>query len=254
MLDMGFAEDLETILVGDPGRPPDGALLGHDLARRSQASPSATCTTRSGSRSTRDAIGAGDGAAASARSRTSCGGRTSSPRCAASSTWRTRPRRWSSAGPAARSTISPKRSAPAATTRRRSTAAWPRRAATGSWAASATVRWTSSSRPMSRHADSTSSTSRTSSTTTSRRTPTRTCTGSAGPAGPAGRASRSRSSSRASTGCCATSRRRPGQARDRPIPDRRRPARTAHGDPARQPARGARSATASTDSGASSSR
>ena len=32
MLDMGFAEDLETILAGDPGRAPDGALLGHDLA------------------------------------------------------------------------------------------------------------------------------------------------------------------------------------------------------------------------------
>ena len=32
MLDMGFAEDLETLLSARPADAPDGALLGHDLA------------------------------------------------------------------------------------------------------------------------------------------------------------------------------------------------------------------------------
>ena len=69
---------------------------------------------------------------------------------------------------------------------------------------------TSSSPPTSPPAASTSSGSATSSTTTSRPTPSPTCTGSAAPAGPAAAATRSRSSPRASATCSSTSRRPPG--------------------------------------------
>ena len=37
MLDLGFLEDVETILSRCPVRPPDGALLGHDPARDQEA-------------------------------------------------------------------------------------------------------------------------------------------------------------------------------------------------------------------------
>ena len=40
MLDLGFLEDVERILVADPLEPPDGAVLGDDAAARSASSPS----------------------------------------------------------------------------------------------------------------------------------------------------------------------------------------------------------------------
>ena len=43
MLDMGFAEDLEAILEAVPDDAPDRAVLGHDAAAASTASPSGTC-------------------------------------------------------------------------------------------------------------------------------------------------------------------------------------------------------------------
>ena len=51
MLDMGFADDIESILESDARRPPDGAVLGDDAARGSTPSPSATNAIRSASRS-----------------------------------------------------------------------------------------------------------------------------------------------------------------------------------------------------------
>ena len=47
MLNMGFIEDIETILAATPARTPDGALLRHPAARASAAWPTATCATRS---------------------------------------------------------------------------------------------------------------------------------------------------------------------------------------------------------------
>ena len=46
MLDLGFLEDVETILVALPLRPPDRPVLGHDAAARSSAWPRSACTTR----------------------------------------------------------------------------------------------------------------------------------------------------------------------------------------------------------------
>ena len=72
MLDMGFAEDLETILVGDPGvaaRPPSSRPRSR---RPSPGSPSATCANRPASPSTRSGSPRAR-APASARSPTSSG-------------------------------------------------------------------------------------------------------------------------------------------------------------------------------------
>ena len=76
--------------------------------RRSRGSPSATCATRPGSRSTPRSARP-TASRASARPPTSCGGSTSCRRCAASSTSRIRRPRSSSRGPAARWTTWPRR-------------------------------------------------------------------------------------------------------------------------------------------------
>ena len=51
MLDMGFADDIESILDAHARRAPDGAVLGDDAAAHQRASPSATSAIRCGSRS-----------------------------------------------------------------------------------------------------------------------------------------------------------------------------------------------------------
>ena len=139
-------------------------------------------------------------------------------------------RRSSSPAPAARSTTSRRRSAAAAATPRRSTAAYagaarpdhgplPRRRARR-------ARRHRRRRPRPRHR----ARHPRRQLRRARRRPRPTCTASAGPAGPVARASRSPSSSRASTGCCATSSASIGRAaRDRQAADRRRPARAAAG-------------------------
>ena len=89
MLDMGFAEDLDTILSRDAGGPPDRALLGHDLAddhADRQAAPSRSGAHHGPRREARPATAS----RASARPPTSCAGSTSCPRCAGSSMSRTR--------------------------------------------------------------------------------------------------------------------------------------------------------------------
>ena len=76
MLDMGFAEDLETILSATPEDAPDGALLGDDLAPIAQIAraPPAGPGARHGSSR---APATRDGARGSARSPTSSGAPTS---------------------------------------------------------------------------------------------------------------------------------------------------------------------------------
>ena len=51
MLDMGFADDIESILGADAHRSPDRAVLGDPAAADRRASPGATCATRCASRS-----------------------------------------------------------------------------------------------------------------------------------------------------------------------------------------------------------
>ena len=51
MLNMGFAEDVETILADTPDEQAGGAVLGDDAARRSAGCRRSTCTTPSRSRS-----------------------------------------------------------------------------------------------------------------------------------------------------------------------------------------------------------
>ena len=109
MLDMGFADDLETILGALPRDPPDRAVLGDDrradrAARRAPPAPPGRASASSGS-GRRRARRPG-----SARSPTSCAARTSSPRSGGSSTSRTAPRRSCSRGRGARWTTSPRRS------------------------------------------------------------------------------------------------------------------------------------------------
>ena len=192
----------------DADRAPDGALLGHDLAdhHADRQAPPARPGADQGPRR--------EGAAR--RARPGPPGRVRRPpdRQARRAVPDPR-RRGPDLDPRLRADPRrggrPRRGAERARPRRRrpSTAGWPRRAATGSWAASATARSTSSWRPTWPRAASTSSTSRTSSTSTSRRTRMPTSIASAGRGGPAARAWPSPWSSRASTGCCATSRRPP---------------------------------------------
>ena len=129
MLDMGFAEDLETLLSATPAER-QTALFSATIPRPSRASPSATCANRSGSRSTPKAP-PGMVPRWSARSPTSSGAPTSWRRSAGSSMSRTRPPRSSSHGRVARSTTWRRRSARAATMPAPSTAASRRRVATG---------------------------------------------------------------------------------------------------------------------------
>jgi len=107
MLDMGFAEDLDTILSATPGD-------------RQTALFSATISptiTRIAKRHLRDPAGSRSmrrkpprmASPGSARRPTSCGGSISCRRSAASSTSRIQRPRWYSHGPAARSTTWPKR-------------------------------------------------------------------------------------------------------------------------------------------------
>ncbi len=102
MLDMGFAEDLETILSARAGGAADGALLGHDLAghRAHRQRAPAQAGPRHG-RADKRAEGRGRRAGPPGRLRRAAAP-TSSRRCAGSWTWRTRPRRSSSPGHAAR--------------------------------------------------------------------------------------------------------------------------------------------------------
>ena len=51
MLDMGFADDIDSILQATPERAPDGAVLGDDAARGSTRSAASTNATRFASRS-----------------------------------------------------------------------------------------------------------------------------------------------------------------------------------------------------------
>ena len=95
--------------VGDAGRTPDGALLGHDLGRPSRAI--AKRHLRDPARikvHAEKAVGRRCSARPADRLRRAPRP-TSWPRCAASSTSKTRPRPSSSAGRAARSTTSPRR-------------------------------------------------------------------------------------------------------------------------------------------------
>ncbi len=98
---------------------------------------------------------------------------------------------------------------PRATRRWPSTATSRRCSASAPSTSSRPASSTSSSPPTSPPAASTSSGSATSSTTTSPPTPSPTCTASAAPAGPGAAATRSRSSPRASATCSSTSRRPP---------------------------------------------
>ena len=122
MLDMGFAEDLETILAATPDER-QTALFSATIsptitriAKRHLRRPGPDQGPRREGRPATAPPG-------SARSPTSSAATTSWRRCAASSTSRTPPRPWSSPGPAARSTTWPRRSAPVAMTPARSTAA-----------------------------------------------------------------------------------------------------------------------------------
>ena len=202
MLDMGFAEDIEAILGGDPDEPPDRAVLGHDAAAHRPASPAATCATRSGSRSAaqaaagrRGAAGAPDAPTSSARAHKPAAlGRVldvEAPTAAIvfcrtrdevdqlTETLNGRGYRAEALHGGHDPGAARPRHGPAA--RRRRPTCW--------------------SPPTSPRAGSTSTSSPTSSTTTCRRRPRPTCTGSAGSAAPGARASPSRWPSRASTAC-----------------------------------------------------
>ena len=118
MLDMGFAEDLETILSSTPPER-QTALFSATISR-----PIARIAGTHLRDPIRVQVRAGAAAAAtppsaSARSPMSSAAPTSRSRWVGSSTWRTRPRPWCSRGPAARSTSSP-------SAWRRTAMTWPR--------------------------------------------------------------------------------------------------------------------------------
>ncbi len=94
--------------VGDARRTPDGALLGDHLADHHAHRQAPPARPGADQGPCREAVGRRR-LRSSGRSPTSCAGPTSSPRCAASSMSKTRPRRSSSGGRAVRSTTWPRR-------------------------------------------------------------------------------------------------------------------------------------------------
>ncbi len=134
MLDMGFAEDIQTILAATPAAR-QTMLFSVEPAAADQGdrqTPPQRPGGDQGRPRTRDARRAAPRAPDRLHRRPL---RTSRPRWAACSTSRTPRPLWSSAAPASRSTSWRRRSPPAVTVPRRCTAAWRKTSASVSWAA-----------------------------------------------------------------------------------------------------------------------
>ncbi len=209
MLDMGFVEDIETLLDATPDTR-QAVLFSRDHAAPHRDA-GAEVPARAGHRADpprggargRGAEGPPDRLPGAAHAHHRRAGPRAGGRAA-------RRRRSCSAAPGSTSTPSPRRSPPAACAPRRCTAAWTRSTAPAWSSGCAAGAPSCSSPPTWPPAAWTSTCSRTSSTTTCRSRPRPTCTASAGSAGPGARAWRSRWCRRRRCTRCAPSSGSPG--------------------------------------------